>query len=233
MRTHRARSRRRRTATSSSSRTCGSTPARRPSRPTSGPSSRGRLAGLADVFVSDGFGVVHREQASVFDVARLLPSAVGGLVETEVDVLRRLTSNPERPYAVVLGGAKVSDKARGHRQPHPDRRPPAHRWWHGLHVPQGAGPRGRHEPARVRPGRHGQGLPRPSAGARRRDRPAGRRRRGHRVLCRRRPRGRGDRRDPGRPHGSRHRSEVVGALRREGSPTAARSSGTAPWVPSR
>ena len=70
----------------------------------------GQLAGLADVFVSDGFGVVHREQASVFDVARLLPSAVGGLVETEVGVLRRLTTDPERPYAVVLGGAKVSDK---------------------------------------------------------------------------------------------------------------------------
>ncbi|MFW5474224.1 phosphoglycerate kinase [Knoellia sp. CPCC 206450] len=70
----------------------------------------GRLAGLADAFVSDGFGVVHREQASVFDVARLLPSAVGGLVETEVGVLRRLTTDPERPYAVVLGGAKVSDK---------------------------------------------------------------------------------------------------------------------------
>ncbi len=70
----------------------------------------GQLASLADVFVSDGFGVVHREQASVFDVARLLPSAVGGLVETEVAVLRRLTTEPERPYAVVLGGAKVSDK---------------------------------------------------------------------------------------------------------------------------
>ncbi|GGB67296.1 phosphoglycerate kinase [Knoellia flava TL1] len=69
-----------------------------------------QLAGLADAFVSDGFGVVHREQASVFDVARLLPSAVGGLVETEVGVLRRLTTDPERPYAVVLGGAKVSDK---------------------------------------------------------------------------------------------------------------------------
>jgi len=68
------------------------------------------LAGLADVFVSDGFGVVHREQASVYDVARLLPSAVGGLVETEVGVLKRLTEDPERPYAVVLGGAKVSDK---------------------------------------------------------------------------------------------------------------------------
>ncbi|MEP6630092.1 MAG: phosphoglycerate kinase [Lapillicoccus sp.] len=68
------------------------------------------LASLADVFVSDGFGVVHRKQASVYDVARLLPHATGGLVSTEVDVLRRLTQDPERPYAVVLGGAKVSDK---------------------------------------------------------------------------------------------------------------------------
>jgi len=68
------------------------------------------LASLADVFVSDGFGVVHRKQASVYDVARLLPHAVGGLVQGEVDVLRRLTHEPERPYAVVLGGAKVSDK---------------------------------------------------------------------------------------------------------------------------
>jgi phosphoglycerate kinase len=68
------------------------------------------LASLADVFVSDGFGVVHREQASVYDVARLLPHATGGLVEAEVNVLRRLTRDPQRPYAVVLGGAKVSDK---------------------------------------------------------------------------------------------------------------------------
>jgi phosphoglycerate kinase len=69
-----------------------------------------QLADLADAFVSDGFGVVHRKQASVYDVARLLPAAVGGLVEAEVDVLQRLTQDPERPYAVVLGGAKVSDK---------------------------------------------------------------------------------------------------------------------------
>lgn len=69
-----------------------------------------QLASLADVFVSDGFGVVHRKQASVYDVARLLPAAVGGLVEKEVSVLERLTKEPERPYAVVLGGAKVSDK---------------------------------------------------------------------------------------------------------------------------
>lgn len=68
------------------------------------------LAELADAFVSDGFGVVHRAQASVYDVAQRLPSAMGGLVRTEVEVLRRLTEDPERPYAVVLGGAKVADK---------------------------------------------------------------------------------------------------------------------------
>ncbi|MFT4189216.1 MAG: phosphoglycerate kinase [Aeromicrobium sp.] len=68
------------------------------------------LAALADVFVSDGFGVVHRKQASVYDVAKRLPSAVGGLVQAEVEVLKRLTESPERPYAVVLGGSKVSDK---------------------------------------------------------------------------------------------------------------------------
>ena len=68
------------------------------------------LAGLADAYVSDGFGVVHRKQASVYDVATRLPSAMGGLVRTEVEVLQRLTTDPERPYAVVLGGAKVADK---------------------------------------------------------------------------------------------------------------------------
>ena len=68
-----------------------------------------QLAALADVYVSDGFGVVHREQASVYDVAKLLPHAAGLLVRGEVEVLQRLT-DPERPYAVALGGAKVSDK---------------------------------------------------------------------------------------------------------------------------
>ncbi|MBN0039769.1 phosphoglycerate kinase [Cellulosimicrobium cellulans] len=68
------------------------------------------LAQLADVFVSDGFGVVHRKQASVYDVAQVLPSAVGELVLKEVDSLRKATEDPERPYAVVLGGSKVSDK---------------------------------------------------------------------------------------------------------------------------
>ena len=69
-----------------------------------------QLAELADVFVSDGFGVVHRKQASVYDIAKRLPAAVGGLVQAEVEVLQRLTASPERPYAVVLGGSKVSDK---------------------------------------------------------------------------------------------------------------------------
>jgi phosphoglycerate kinase len=69
-----------------------------------------RYAALGDVFVSDGFGVVHRKQASVYDVASLLPNAAGGLVLAEVEVLKRLTESPERPYVVVLGGAKVSDK---------------------------------------------------------------------------------------------------------------------------
>jgi phosphoglycerate kinase len=68
------------------------------------------LAALADVFVSDGFGVVHRKQASVYDVARRLPHAAGDLVIAEVNVLRKLTEDLERPYVVVLGGAKVSDK---------------------------------------------------------------------------------------------------------------------------
>ena len=69
-----------------------------------------QLAALADVFVSDGFGVVHRKQASVYDVAQRLPHAMGDLVAAEIDVLRRLTEEPERPYVVVLGGSKVSDK---------------------------------------------------------------------------------------------------------------------------
>ncbi len=68
------------------------------------------LAKGADAFVSDGFGVVHRRQASVTELAEALPSAAGRLVEAELGVLRRLTDHPERPYTVVLGGSKVSDK---------------------------------------------------------------------------------------------------------------------------
>jgi phosphoglycerate kinase len=70
----------------------------------------GRLAGLADLYVGDGFGALHRKHASVYDVPGLLPSAAGDLVLAEVAVLRQLTAEPERPYVVVLGGSKPSDK---------------------------------------------------------------------------------------------------------------------------
>lgn len=69
-----------------------------------------KLAELADAFVSDGFGVVHRKQASVYDVAQILPAAAGDLVRGEVESLRRVTEDPERPFVVILGGAKVADK---------------------------------------------------------------------------------------------------------------------------
>ena len=68
------------------------------------------LAQLADFYVGDGFGAVHRQHASVFDLPKLLPHAAGKLVAAEVEVLKKLTQNPERPYGVILGGAKVSDK---------------------------------------------------------------------------------------------------------------------------
>lgn len=70
----------------------------------------GQLAAFADAVVSDGFGVVHRKQASVYELEQLLPSAAGLLIASELDVLDRLTQTPERPYTVVLGGSKVSDK---------------------------------------------------------------------------------------------------------------------------
>ncbi len=69
-----------------------------------------QLASLADVYVGDGFGAVHRKHASVYDVPQRLPHAAGQLVVAEVKVLRRLTENPDKPYAVALGGSKVSDK---------------------------------------------------------------------------------------------------------------------------
>jgi phosphoglycerate kinase len=69
-----------------------------------------RLSAMGDAFVSDGFGVVHRKQASMYELAELLPSAAGLLISTELDVLERLTESPKKPYTVVLGGSKVSDK---------------------------------------------------------------------------------------------------------------------------
>jgi phosphoglycerate kinase len=68
------------------------------------------LSQLADLYVGDGFGAVHRKHASVYDLPKLLPHVAGTLVAAEVEILKKLTQNPERPYGVVLGGAKVSDK---------------------------------------------------------------------------------------------------------------------------
>lgn len=68
------------------------------------------LAAFAEFYVGDGFGAVHRKHASVFDLPKLLPHASGSLIDAEVEVLKTLTENPERPYGVVLGGAKTSDK---------------------------------------------------------------------------------------------------------------------------
>ena len=68
------------------------------------------IAALADLYVGDGFGAVHRKHASVYDLPSLLPNAPGFLIQAEVEVLKKLTQSPERPYGVVLGGAKVSDK---------------------------------------------------------------------------------------------------------------------------
>lgn len=69
-----------------------------------------QYAEFGDYYVSNGFGVVHRKQASVYDIAKLLPSAAGHIVKKEVDVLDKMVSDPERPFVVVLGGAKVADK---------------------------------------------------------------------------------------------------------------------------
>ncbi|NBU23678.1 MAG: phosphoglycerate kinase [Actinobacteria bacterium] len=82
-----------------------------------------QLAELGDVLVSDGFGVVHRKQASVYELAQVLPSYAGLLIATELDILKRLTDSPERPYTVVLGGSKVSDKLGviGHLLPRVDK----------------------------------------------------------------------------------------------------------------
>ena len=81
------------------------------------------LAELGDLLVSDGFGVVHRKQASVYELAELLPSYAGDLIATELEVLKQLTESPKRPYTVVLGGSKVSDKlgVLGHLLPKVDR----------------------------------------------------------------------------------------------------------------
>ena len=162
--------------------------------------------------------------------------AMGGLVATEIDVLRRLTARPGaalRRRARRLEGLR---QARRDRQPARQGRPAADRRRHGLHLPQGPGPRGRQEPARGGPARHLPRLPRAGRGVRRRDRAADRHRGRHRVPVRRpraRAAGRRGRRDPGRRARARHRSRLGARRSPRPSPTPGPSSGTARWASSR
>ena len=187
-----------------------------------------RLAALAEFYVDDAFGAVHRKHASVFDVAERLPHAVGRLVEREVEVLTRLTENPDRPYVVVLGGSKVSDKLAVIEAllPKVDRLLVG--GGHVLHLPGRPGPRRRELAAGGRPGRH---LPPAARRGRRPDRAAGRRR-----LRRRSSAADAEttivagRRDPGRPDGAGRRSAHRRGVRRRARRRARPSSGTARWA---
>ena len=109
-----------------------------------------QLAELGDALVSDGFGVVHRKQASVYDLAEILPSAAGFLIEKEVEVLDRLTENPERPVHGRARRIEGQRQARRHRAPPAARRPAPRRRRHDVHLPRGRGPQGRLEPPRSR-----------------------------------------------------------------------------------
>ena len=130
------------TATSCCWRTSASTHAKPARTTTSGSRWPRQLAelvaapdGSPGAFVSDGFGVVHRKQASVYDVATLLPHYAGKLVAAEIKVLEQLTSSTERPYAVVLGGSKVSDKLAVIETLADQGRQPRHRRRYVLHLP--------------------------------------------------------------------------------------------------
>ena len=154
-----------------------------------------KIAALGDVFVSDGFGVVHRAQGSNYDVAADLPAAAGLLVEKEVTALSKATENPERPLTVVLGGSKVSDKL-------------------GV-IENLLGKADRLLAARGGPAGEGQGLHRDRREERRRARAADRHRGEPRLPGRRhpdRPGGRGRRRHPGRQDGPGYRPRLRQAV---------------------
>ena len=194
-----------------------------------------QLADLGDVLVSDGFGVVHRKQASVYDLAEILPSAAGLLIAAELDVLDRLTEKPERPYTVVLGGSKVSDKLGviSHLLPRVDRLLVGGGMLFTFLAAQGhkvgASLLEADQLDTV------QAVHQDRRGVGRRDRAADRRRRGLEVRCRR-----GARRHAGRSRSKTRRSvrpasgSTSDPTRRRVSPrssaTAARCSGTARWA---
>ena len=173
-----------------------------------------RYAALGDVFVSDGFGVVHRKQAQ-----RLRPGPAAAQRGRRPGRGRgRGAQAADRgPGPPVRGGARRRQglrQARRDRQPAQDRRHAGDRWRDALHLPGRPGPRGGQEPARGRPDRDGQGLPRRGGGHRQADRAADRHRRGAGVQGRRAAdRGR-RRRHPGRPARAGHRPGVGQGLRR-------------------
>ncbi len=138
-------------------------------------------------FVEDAFGAVHRKHASVYDIATLLPHYVGDLVRDELAVLTQLTGEPKRPYVVVLGGSKVSDKLAVIQSLLPKVDRLLGGWRHVLHLPGRPGARGRRFAARARPDRQLPAVPRRGG---RQDRPARRhrgRRRAERPTRHRRP----------------------------------------------
>jgi aquaporin Z len=172
------------------------------------------LAALADLYVSDGFGVVHRKQASVYDIATRLPHAAGYLVRAEAGALRRLTADIRRPYVVVLGGAKVEDKfdAIGDLISVADRILVGGA--HGLPVPRRRGLQGGHVSAGSPAGRPGPRLPGPGCPGRHDDHAASRRCCGGRTSRRCAVRGRRRRRDSARPDGPGHRAGHSQAVHR-------------------
>ena len=189
-----------------------------------------KYAALGDVFVSDGFGVVHRKQASVYDVAQRLPSAAGGLVKAEVEVLQAAHRGPGAPVRRGARRRQGVRQAGGDRQPDQDRRHPGDRRRDGLHLPGRPGLRGGQEPAGGGPDRRGQGLPERGRGRRQADRAAVRHRRGAGVQGRL-PAHRGaGRRHPGRPDRPGHRSRVGAGVRLGASARPRRCSGTARWA---
>ena len=190
------------------------------------------LAALADLYVSDGFGVLHRKQASVYDIALRLPHAAGYLVRAEVGALRRLTADIRRPYVVVLGGAKVEDKfdAIGDLVSVADRILIGGAMAFPFLAAQG-----------YKVGTSllaaeqvdvAQRLPGPGRPGRRDDRAAVRPRGGGRTGRRRAARGRRRRRHPGGPDGPGHRAGVGQAVYAPASAAPGRSSGTARWASS-
>ena len=175
----------------------------------------GELASLADVFVSDGFGVVHRKQASVYDVARLLPHADGRARVDRGRRAHRLTQDPSGRMPSCSGARRcpTSSASSATSSAPPTASSSAAAWSSPSSRPRAT----RSARACSRPTRSTRSRATSTAAEKRgrRDRPARRHRRRRRVLRRRRPRGRRGRRDPGRPDGPRHRTRVQRALRRE------------------